>query len=193
MSTNLAPFGEQTFDPLKRVRDAALGDRAGPHPPHRERQALRIALALREPEDRRRVLADLGSCPSAQSRPGSVERFTDRQLDAIALPGGRKSIDQRQSFLEMGHGFLQGHPPDRQGARFPPQRNRSRKIPCLRVVMREPLGLVGHAIGEIVLQHVRNPGVQFAAPALEKRVVGGILDQCMLELVSGIGLPSRFE
>ena len=56
----------------------------------------------------------------------------------------------------------------------------------LRVVMGEPRRLVGQAVGEVVLQHMGYPGVQFDALAFEQRVIRGILDQCMLEGVDDV-------
>ena len=67
--------------------------------------------------------------------------------------GGSCSIE-RQAFLEMADGFLERHSTHRQLARFAPPADRRGQIARLRVVMGQQLGLVGDAIGEVLLEHL---------------------------------------
>src|SRR5262245_15410280 len=53
-------------------------------------------------------------------------------------------------------------------------------------VVRRDLGLARHELGEAVAERRRDPGVELLALALEQAAVGGILDEGMLEAVSGI-------
>ena len=60
----LCTFRQQAFGPLERMRDTALGDGARPHPPQPEQEALRVALAPGQLEDRGLVGSRFGRCPA---------------------------------------------------------------------------------------------------------------------------------
>src|SRR5215471_11243939 len=68
----LAAGREHAIHPLQRIGNAALGDGTGPYPPHRQQPAFGIPLAFGETKDSSRILSNLWSRPSPQSRPGGV-------------------------------------------------------------------------------------------------------------------------
>ena len=53
-------------------------------------------------------------------------------------------------------------------------------------MMGQQFGLALDEIGEILLQHIGDPGMQFLPPRAQQRAVGGILDQRVLEQVGGL-------
>ena len=53
-------------------------------------------------------------------------------------------------------------------------------------MMGQEFGLALDEIGEILLQHRRDPGMQFLPSSAQQRAVGGVLHQRVLEQVGGV-------
>ena len=60
-------------------------------------------------------------------------------------------------------------------------------------MVREKLGLCLRVLGKLLLQRLRDAGVELLAAGLEQRAVGGVLDQRVLEAVGRIGRGAAAE
>jgi len=57
----------------------------------------------------------------------------------------------------------------------------------------QQLGLALGQVDEILLQHRRDPGMQFLPPRAQQRAIGGILHEGVLEQVGGVGRHTAAE
>jgi hypothetical protein len=95
------------------------------------------------------------------------------------------SVRQFDSLTEMGDRFLEGRPAERRVARLAPPFDGQVVEPGLPEMMGDDFGLSRRAL-LIVAQEFGGPSVQRLPTAFEQAVVGGILDQRMLEAISGL-------
>jgi hypothetical protein len=60
-------------------------------------------------------------------------------------------------------------------------------------MVRDHFGLSPDQLAEPVFQRMRGSGVQHLPSAAEQRLIGGILQQCVLEYVGGVGRRPALE
>ena len=92
--------------------------------------------------------------------------------------------NEGQGRLQVSNSFRQCHSAQRALPGGDPVRHRALIQRGLREVTSQQFRPVGHDVGELLLQHLRDLGMQLLALRFEQRVVGGVLHQRMLE---GIG------
>jgi hypothetical protein len=74
-----------------------------------------------------------------------------------------------------------------------PIRDGSPVLTRLGQVSCEDLGLCCHSLGKSLLERRGDPGVQLVPLGPEQRLIGGVLDQGVLEAVNGVGRAAAAE
>ena len=179
-------FHEQTPGPRNRLRNATPGDRVDPHAPEPDQEALRLELPLRQPQDRGRVRRHFRRRPAAPAKTGRVQRLAQRQLEDVPIGGRRQALDDREAFFQVVDRFLERDPGQRRFTGTAPERHRLHELARFGPMMGEELGRPRDRLRKLALERVRDPRVHLFALAVEKRVVGGVPHQRVLERVDRV-------
>ena len=95
--------------------------------------------------------------------------------------------------LEMADRFEMGRARRGMLAGLQPLIDRALGIAGAGQMMGQEFGLALDEIGEMLLQHRRDPGMQFLPPCAQQRAVGGVLHQRVLEEVGGVRSDAAAE
>src|SRR5262249_47781854 len=105
------------------------------------------------------------------------------QLLLCALRSVREALKQLKAFAEVRNRFRMRRALKSTLARPLPIGNGRRQYTGLCIVMRQQLGLCLAALGKAHLQHVRDALVILLAGTPQQGLIGGVLDQGVLEEV----------
>ena len=128
---------------------------------------------------------------------GSDQRSAEGDLEVdFPLHARRwvgKGREQLQRLAEVADRFRQRRALTRPPPRLVPVFDRLLGEPRLRAVVRQKFWLHVRRLRESLLEDARDAGVQLLAAGLEQRLIGGVLDQRVLEAVGGLGRRAAAE
>gem|GEM_PF-1943533 len=123
------------------------------------------------------ALADLGVGPAAVRHQRRPERRPQRNFHAVADLGRPQFRQRRHAGAQMGNRFGQRKALQRDFTGAQPKRRRDTVLLRRAIVKREQFGRGIAGFGPALFQQMGNVAMQLLAPALQKRIVGGVLNQ----------------
>ena len=117
------------------------------------------------------------------------------ELPPVACGRGRQRAGQLDAVRQVLDRLDHGRAPKRSLASLVPIIDSDIKEASLRIVMRQGFRLGDRDFGELLLQHVPDPGMESLASAAQQGTVSSVLDQGVLEHESGLqrGAAAKYE